>query len=104
MDEDSGRMLFQTAYHGSSREFAEFSMDYAGTGAGSANFGYGIYASESRKVAEGYAESLGASANAKKEDVQHYQEIADKRRKEADEAESRIGTAESMKIIEAEFE
>ncbi|MDD4012456.1 MAG: hypothetical protein PHI83_09945, partial [Sphaerochaetaceae bacterium] len=44
-------ILFQTVYHGSGADFAKFNLDFAGTGEGGEMFGWGIYTSESMKIA-----------------------------------------------------
>ena len=49
----------QTAWHGSPHRFDEFSTDAIGTGTGDQVFGFGLYFSGERKVAEHYRDTVG---------------------------------------------
>lgn len=50
--ESAGAEYYQTAYHGSSYEFDQFSLAAHGSGEGSAAYGWGAYFSENPKVAQ----------------------------------------------------
>lgn len=65
-------ILFQTVYHGSVADFAKFNMDFVGTGEGGEMFGWGVYTSESMKIAEEYAKQFGYSEENKQSDIEHY--------------------------------
>lgn len=52
------RSLFQPAFHGSPHTFDAFSTDFEGTGEGAAAFGWGLYFSGSREIADWYREAL----------------------------------------------
>jgi hypothetical protein len=51
------------AYHGSGVEFDNFLDDFIGSGIGNAGFGYGIYLTDTKKNAKGWAKSLEKTAN-----------------------------------------
>lgn len=57
-DPADARMLFQPAYHGSPHTFDRFSTDFMGTGEGAQAFGWGLYFSGSREIADWYREKL----------------------------------------------
>ena len=46
---------FKMAYHGSPNNFEKFSLDHIGTGEGAQAYGYGLYFTDKREIAEGYA-------------------------------------------------
>src|SRR5690606_14191023 len=46
------------AFHGSPHDFDRFSMDRIGSGAGSQDFGYGLYFAENENVARNYKDAL----------------------------------------------
>jgi len=46
------------AYHGSGKDFDEFSLDFVGSGEGAQAFGWGLYFSSSRGIAEHYRKAL----------------------------------------------
>ena len=48
--------LFQTAYHGTSADFEKFDLNYGLSGEGSMSFGYGVYLTNDKSIAEHYAE------------------------------------------------
>ena len=52
-----------TTYHGSGIEFNDFSGDFIGSGIGNAGFGYGIYLTDSKQNAKGWAKSLEKASN-----------------------------------------
>lgn len=52
-----------TAYHGSGAEFDDFSGNFIGSGIGNAGFGYGVYLTNSKQNAKGWAKSLEKTAN-----------------------------------------
>ena len=56
--------LFQSvgAYHGSPHTFKKFKMSAMGTGEGVQAYGYGLYFSDKKEIANFYAESLGGLA------------------------------------------
>ena len=51
-------ILFQKAYHGSPYGFDSFSTDAIGSGEGMQAFGWGLYFTNNRGIAEGYAKKL----------------------------------------------
>lgn len=51
-------ILFQQAYHGSPYGFDSFSTDAIGSGEGRQVFGWGLYFTDNRGIAEGYAKKL----------------------------------------------
>lgn len=51
----NGLVMFQTAYHGTSTDFNEFDLDYGFSGEGSMSFGYGVYLTNDKSIAENYA-------------------------------------------------
>lgn len=51
-------ILFQKAYHGSPYGFDSFSTDAIGSGEGMQAFGWGLYFTDNRGIAEGYAKKL----------------------------------------------
>ncbi|HPS40282.1 MAG TPA: hypothetical protein PL124_12765, partial [Candidatus Cloacimonadota bacterium] len=57
------RYMLQNHYHGSGAFFDRFDVKYIGTGEGAQAFGWGIYVSERKGVAEDYAERVGGKNN-----------------------------------------
>lgn len=55
-------ILFQTAYHGSPYNFDNFSTENIGSGEGNQSFGWGLYFSNKKEVAEYYADKLSDEA------------------------------------------
>ncbi|HNX38716.1 MAG TPA: hypothetical protein PKI15_10200, partial [Candidatus Cloacimonadota bacterium] len=55
--------MLQNHYHGSGAFFDRFDVKYIGTGEGAQAFGWGIYVSERKGVAEDYAERVGGKNN-----------------------------------------
>lgn len=54
----------QAAYHGSGARFNRFSTDFMGTGEGAQAFGWGLYFSSSRGIAEHYRKALSKRGQA----------------------------------------
>lgn len=50
--------LNQSAYHGSPHKFDKFSLEHMGKGSGQQDYGYGLYFTSQKDVAEYYRESL----------------------------------------------
>ena len=50
--------LYQAAWHGSPHQFAEFSLAHVGGGEGAQAYGWGLYFSQDRGVADGYRARL----------------------------------------------
>ena len=50
----SGDIYYQPAWHGSPRRFLKFMLEHIGTGEGAQAFGWGLYFSSKREVAESY--------------------------------------------------
>jgi hypothetical protein len=50
--------LFQGAFHGSPHQFEKFSLHALGTGEGAQSFGWGLYFSSKREIAERYRQAL----------------------------------------------
>lgn len=57
----SGKMLFQTAYHGTPHRFDAFSLDAIGTGEGNQAHGWGLYFAKDREASEKYKNGLGVN-------------------------------------------
>ena len=57
-DPDNPSILFQQAYHGSPYGFDSFSTDAIGSGEGMQAFGWGLYFTDNREIAKGYADKL----------------------------------------------
>ncbi len=55
-DDDDIRL--RTAFHGSAHEFTEFKLDAIGTGEGNQGFGWGLYFTDTKAVAEFYRDTL----------------------------------------------
>jgi len=55
-------VLFQRAFHGSPHKFERFSLQKIGTGEGQQAYGWGLYFSKSKEVAEYYRKTLTAGA------------------------------------------
>lgn len=53
---------YMVAYHGTPHEFDAFSMERIGSGEGAQAYGYGLYFTESREIAEYYRSTLAAGA------------------------------------------
>ncbi|MDR0731047.1 MAG: hypothetical protein LBF63_05205, partial [Treponema sp.] len=51
--------LYQVAYHGTPHQFDRFSTGAIGTGEGSQTYGWGLYFSGKKEIAEYYAKTLG---------------------------------------------
>ena len=58
VNDGSGQVLFQSAYHGTPHRFNEFSLGAIGTGEGAQAHGWGLYFAADRKVGEGYKNRL----------------------------------------------
>lgn len=54
VNDGTGQVLFQTAYHGTPHRFDEFSLEHIGTGEGAQAHGWGLYFAQDRKVSEDY--------------------------------------------------
>ena len=54
VNDGTGQVLFQTAYHGTSHKFKDFSLEHIGTGEGAQAHGWGLYFAQDRKVSEDY--------------------------------------------------
>jgi len=50
-----------TAYHGTPHDFDSFSTDKIGTGEGHQSFGWGLYFTDKKEIAQEYAEGLGTN-------------------------------------------
>ena len=56
------KSLYQAVWHGSPYEFDKFRLDKIGTGEGAQAFGWGLYFTDKRAIAEGYAKNFGKRA------------------------------------------
>lgn len=54
------RTLFQTVYHGTPHVFDAFSLHAIGSGEGNQSYGYGLYFTSTKEIAEHYAAELGS--------------------------------------------
>lgn len=55
---DNADIRFKVAYHGSPYAFDKFSLDHIGTGEGAQAYGYGLYFTDKKEIAEDYADKL----------------------------------------------
>jgi hypothetical protein len=53
-----GAERFMTLWHGSPHSFDQFMMDYIGTGEGHQNFGWGLYFTDKKEIANHYKDKL----------------------------------------------
>lgn len=58
VNDGTGQVLFQTAYHGTPHKFKDFSLEHIGTGEGAQAHGWGLYFAQDRKVSEDYRNRL----------------------------------------------
>jgi hypothetical protein len=56
--EPGGQMYHQRAYHGSAHEFPRFSLDHIGKGEGAQSYGWGLYFTSQKEIAEHYRNKL----------------------------------------------
>ena len=61
--ENSQQVLFQPAYHGTPHQFDKFSLEHLGRGEGTQAFGYGLYFTDKKAIAESYRASTTAQSN-----------------------------------------
>ena len=100
---NGGNLVYQSAYHGSPHSFDRFSTDHIGEGAGSQSFGWGIYITSDRKIAEGYAE-LGISKEDKASDIEYFQKTLEAARKRFGEAKERLEANPQDQILQHEYD
>lgn len=55
MAQNNERGAGQTAWHGTAHIFLEFDLGYSGTGEGAADYGHGVYVTQSHEIARMYA-------------------------------------------------
>lgn len=60
---DDADIRYQLAYHGGPHSFDKFSLDKIGEGEGNQSYGWGLYFTDKKDIAEGYAKSLGKWKN-----------------------------------------
>ena len=58
VNDGSGQVLFQSAYHGTPHRFNEFSLGAIGTGEGAQAHGWGLYFAADRQISEEYRAKL----------------------------------------------
>lgn len=58
VNDGSGRVLFQSAWHGTPHRFDEFNLDAIGTGEGAQAHGWGLYFAADRQISEEYRAKL----------------------------------------------
>lgn len=58
--ERAPNLLYQPAFHGSAYEFDRFSLNHLGNGEGAQSFGWGLYFTSTREVAEHYRETVSS--------------------------------------------
>ncbi|MGA0401277.1 MAG: hypothetical protein ACO3PX_15030, partial [bacterium] len=73
---EPGIIRFIPAYHGTPHRFDEFSMSKIGTGEGASAFGYGLYFTETKRVAEQYRENLTPDVIVNKEVMPPYYKVS----------------------------
>ena len=103
MKAEPSELLFQSAYHGSPHSFDRFSTDHIGEGAGSQSFGWGIYITSDRKIAEGYAE-LGISEEDKASDIEYFKKTLEAARKRSEEAKERFEANPQDQTLKREYD
>ena len=59
--QERGTALYHAAWHGSPHDHDKFDMGKVGTGEGAQAFGYGLYFTNSRKIADYYSQTLAGS-------------------------------------------
>lgn len=74
---DKSQELFQSAYHGSPYRFDKFSLHKVGSGEGSQAYGWGLYFSEEKGVAEYYKKKIAQSKNVKSDGTIYKVDIPD---------------------------
>ena len=57
-DKDIPAELRQVAYHGSPHKFDKFSLEHLGSGEGAQVYGWGLYFTDLKEIASGYADKL----------------------------------------------
>lgn len=68
-DGDDVIMSEQAAFHGSPHNFDEFSTDKIGSGEGAQAFGYGLYFTEDRDIAEYYRKGISVQKSLENENI-----------------------------------
>ena len=68
---------FSRAWHGSGARFDQFSTNYIGTGTGRSTYGWGLYFTSDRKVAEAYRDKLNADGSLFEVEVPEDSELLD---------------------------
>jgi hypothetical protein len=58
---EDGRIMYQSAFHGSPYRFDNFTLDAIGTGEGAQAYGWGLYFAGRKDVAEFYRRTLGVT-------------------------------------------
>lgn len=58
VNDGTGQVLFQSAYHGTPHRFNEFSLDAIGTGEGAQAHGWGLYFAQDKKISDDYRNRL----------------------------------------------
>ena len=61
VNDGTGQVLFQSAYHGTPHRFNEFSLDAIGTGEGAQAHGWGLYFAQDKTTGERYKTGLGVN-------------------------------------------
>lgn len=69
LNQERGDVLYQRAWHGSPHTFDSFSTDNIGSGTGRSTYGWGLYFTKDKKVAEFYRDSLGGDSRLYEVDV-----------------------------------
>jgi hypothetical protein len=76
-DDNESELKFSRAWHGSGARFDQFSTNYIGTGTGRSTYGWGLYFTSDRKVAEGYRDKLNADGSLFEVEVPEDNELLD---------------------------
>ncbi|MGE9986208.1 hypothetical protein [Desulfovibrio sp. SGI.169] len=61
VNDGSGQVLFQTAWHGTPHRFDKFTLDHIGEGEGAQAHGWGLYFAKDKNVSEDYRKFLANS-------------------------------------------
>jgi hypothetical protein len=74
-DEVNPNILFQAAYHGTPHIVDKFSAENIGTGEGQQAYGWGLYFSSDREVAEHYAKTIPSYDGKAMREFEHWQQV-----------------------------
>jgi hypothetical protein len=76
--QERGTALYHAAFHGSPHAFDRFSLEHIGTGEGAQAFGFGLYFTDKKEIAEYYKDTLGKYQWKNEEVAKKYEDGVDK--------------------------